>query len=136
MNLSRIVRVTLAITVLGLPASAELSRIEITSRASVLDGRSFGLAGPYEKLSGKAYFALDPAAAANKQIVDLDKASRDAQGRVLFSADILILKPKDAARGNGVALFDVPNRGRKMLLGTFNRAAASTDPSTDRKSVG
>jgi hypothetical protein len=82
MNLSRIVCVTLALTVLGLPVSAELSRIEITSRTSVLDGRSFGLAGPYEKLSRKAYFALDPAAAANKQIVDLDKASRDAQGRV------------------------------------------------------
>ncbi len=129
MNL--VFRATFAVTLLGLPASAELSRIEITSRVSVLDGKSFGLAGPYEKLSGKAYFALDPTAAANSRIADLDKASRDEQGRVLFSADVFILQPKDVSRGNGVALFDVPNRGRKMLLGTFNHATASADPRTE-----
>ena len=113
------------------PASAELSRIEITSRTAVLDGKSFGLVGPYERLSGKAYFAVDPTAAANQQIVDLDKAARNAQGRVEFSADVFILQPKDVSRGNGVALFDVPNRGRKMLLRTFNHATQAVDPKTE-----
>jgi hypothetical protein len=131
MNLPGFVRTVLALALAGVPASAELTRIEITSRTAVLDGKSFGLAGAYEKLAGKAYFAVDPTAAANKGIVDLDKAARDAQGRVEFSADVFILQPKDVSRGNHVALFDVPNRGRKMLLRTFNHATQATDPHTE-----
>ena len=112
-------------------ATAEVTRIEISTRADVLNGKPFGLAGPYEKIVGKAWFALDPAKAANKAIVDLDKASRDAQGRVVFSADVYILAPKDRARGNGVALFDVVNRGNKTVLPRFNHAAGSADPKTE-----
>ena len=48
-----------------------------------------------------------------------------------FSADLFILRPKDGARGNGVALFDVVNRGRKGVLGVFNRATGSLDPTAD-----
>ncbi len=131
MNKPGFVRTLLAIALAAVPASAELTRIEITSRGAVLDGKSFGLVGGYERLAGKAYFALDPTATANKGIVDLDKAKRDAQGRVEFSADVFILQPKDVSRGNGVALFDVPNRGRKMLLRTFNHATQATDPRTE-----
>ena len=39
-----------------------------------------------------------------------------------------MLAPKDAARGNGVALFDVLNRGRKNILRDFNRAPPSFAP--------
>lgn len=104
------------------PARAEVSRIDVTSRTPVLGGKSFGLAGAYERLTGKVYFSVDPDLERNRGIVDLDKAPRDQQGRVTFSADIYILAPKDAARGNGVAFFDVVNRGRKNALQRFNRA--------------
>jgi hypothetical protein len=50
---------------------------------------------------------------------------------VEFSSDLFILRPKDAARGNGVALFDVVNRGRKGVLGVFNRATGSLDPTAE-----
>jgi hypothetical protein len=33
------------------------------------------------------FFALDPALPANRGIIDLDKAPRDSNGRVVFSAD-------------------------------------------------
>jgi len=109
-------------------ARAEVTRVEISSRQDVLGGKSFGTVGAYEKLSGKVYFAVDPNNPHNKIIADLDKAPRNAQGKVEFSADLFILRPKDASRGNGVAFFDVVNRGRMGLLGVFDRAKGSTDP--------
>ena len=112
-------------------AHAEVTRIEISDRTDVLAGKSFGETGPYEKIVGKVYYALDPANPRNKAIVDLDKAPRDAQGRVTFSADLFVLAPKDAARGNGAALFDVLNRGRKNMLRDFNRAPPQFDPNAE-----
>jgi hypothetical protein len=111
-------------------ARAEVARIDIASRADVLGGKPFGAAGPYEKIVGTVVFALDPSLPANKAIVDIDKAPRGAAGRVTFSADLYALVPKDSARGNGVALFDVANRGRKNMLRYFNLATPVADPTT------
>ncbi len=113
------------------PSQAKVDRIEIASRTPVLDGKSFGDAGPYEKIIGKVFFSVDPAHPRNKGIVDLDKAPRDAAGRVGFSADLYVLAPKDSTRGNGVALFDVLNRGRKNILRDFNHAPQVPDPTAE-----
>jgi hypothetical protein len=110
---------------------AEVTRIEITSRADVLGGKPFGLAGPYEKIIGKVFFAVDPAHPRNKSIVDIDKAQRDAQGRVEFSSDLYVLAPKESARGNGATLFDVSNRGRKNVIQYINRGPQLADPTTE-----
>jgi hypothetical protein len=58
----------LAIALL-MPASVEagVTRLQIDRREIVLDGRAFGAAGPYEKLSGTVHFALDPALPQNHQ---------------------------------------------------------------------
>jgi hypothetical protein len=112
-------------------AQAEVTRIEIASRTDVLGGKPFGAAGAYEKIVGKVFFALDPALPANRPIVDIDKAPRDAAGRVAFSADLYALVPKESARGNGVALFDVANRGRKNMLRYFNLAPPVADPTAE-----
>ena len=42
-------------------------------------------------------------------------------------ADLVILKPKDPSRGNGVVFFDVVNRGRFRLLTTFSAGAAADE---------
>src|SRR5262249_5028109 len=97
----------------------------------VLGGKPFGASGAYEKIVGKVFFSIDPAHPRNSAIVDLDKAPRDAAGRVTFSADLYVLAPKDAARGNGVAFFDVLNRGRKNILRDFNRAPAVPHPTAE-----
>jgi hypothetical protein len=113
----------------GPPASAEVTRVTLGTRAVVANGQAFGTAGPYEKLSGTIDFALDPADARNARIVDLDRAARDPDGRVRFSADLYVLRPVDAARGNGTLLFEVSNRGGKALLARFNGAAGGgADP--------
>ncbi len=110
---------------------AELTRLEITSRVDVLNGKPFGDAGPYEKIHGKAYFAVDPKNPRNQVIADIDLVPRNQQGHVEFSADVFILKPKDSSLGNGVVFFDVVNRGRFRLLSTFGGGAAVDDPTTD-----
>ena len=112
-------------------ARAEVTRIEIAAKQDVLGGKVWGNTGAYEKLVGKIYFAIDPSNPHNKKIVDLDKAPKNAQGKVEFSADIFVLQPKDPSKGNGVLLFDIPNRGSKGALGAFNLAKGSGDPTTE-----
>lgn len=120
--------VVVLLLVVAAPARAELVRIEVTTRADVLAGKPFGAAGPYEKLSGTLYFAVDPRNTVNQIITDIDKAPKNASGRVEFSSDFYLIKPKDAARGNGTLLYEVSNRGGKGMLGFFNFATAHLDP--------
>src|SRR5215510_13358319 len=110
--------------------SAGLLRIELSERSDVLAGKAFGAAGPYERLVGRAYFGVDPKLPANKIICDIDKAPRNDSGLVEFSSDIYVLKPRDPKNGNGAALYEVSNRGRKGMLSMFNRGGGSTDPRT------
>ena len=104
--------------------SAEVSRVEITARRDVAGGRSFGSAGPYEQIIGKLYFVIDPANKRNRVIADLDKAPKNAAGKIELSADLVILKPRDARKANGIALFDIVNRGRGVALAKFDAPLA------------
>jgi Alpha/beta hydrolase domain len=99
---------------------AHVTRVEIISRTDIQDGRSFGLAGTYEKIVGRVYFAVNPDNLHNRQIIDIDKAPRNAQGEVEFSADLYLLKPKDMNKGNNAVLFEVSNRGGKGILHIVN----------------
>ena len=120
-----------AMVVVASTASAEVVRIEVHSRADLADGRSFGLAGPYEKLVGTIYFAVDPDNSANRIITDITLAPRNADGLVEFRSDFFLIKPKDVERGNGTVLYEVSNRGGKGMLRYFNRGAGSLDPQTE-----
>lgn len=112
-------------------AEARLVRLRIERREVVLAGKPFGLAGPYEKLVGKADFALDPALPQNQIIVDLLLAPRNARGEVEFSADFYLLKPVDPQKGNGRLFYEVGNRGGKSALVTFQKATGSPDPTNE-----
>jgi hypothetical protein len=130
MSLNRVVPTVLALLVVTGSARAELTALEIHTREDFAGGKEFGATGSYEKLAGVARFAVDPAHVRNSAIVDLALAPRNAQGKVELSADVFVLKPKDAARGNGAILYDVNNRGNKLALGFFNGAAGSNNPTT------
>lgn len=131
-NIMRILIPALLVTAATLAgtgaAQADLSRIEIKSTKDVMGGKAWGNTGAYEELVGTAYFTIDPNNPHNKIIPDLDKAPRDAKGMVEFSSDIYIDRPKDAAKGNGVAFFEASNRGRRSLATTFSQPF-STDKS-------
>lgn len=126
-------RLALPALLLASLSHAALVRIEVKERSDVMDAHPFGSAGPYERIIGRAWFAVDPALAANRIIVDIGKAPRNADGLVEFSSDIYILKPKAPQAANGSVLFEVSNRGGKGMLGTFNRASGSTDPRTEHE---
>ena len=96
-------------------AFAEVTRVDIERREDVLNGKTFGSAGPYEKLIGRVHFAVDPKNPHNQIIADIDKAPRNAEGKVEFSSDLYIIKPKDPSKGNGVVFFDIVNRGNKHI---------------------
>ena len=109
-------------------ASARVVRVEVDRRVDILDGKPFGTAGPYEKITGKVFFAVDPSNSANRIITDIDLAPRNEAGEVEFSSDLYLLKPKDAARGNGAVLYEVSNRGGKGMLSFFNLARGGYEP--------
>ncbi len=107
-----------------------VTALDVHARSLVLDGRSFGATGAYEKLAGTLRFAVDPAHPIHASVCDLELAPRNGEGRVEFAADFALLRPVDAARGNRALLLDVPNRGRKVALGMFNSAVRVPDPTT------
>jgi hypothetical protein len=93
--------------------------VRIDSVQSFAEGCAFGKAGPYERLKGVARGTLDPGHRQNSCIVDLDKAERNAQGLVEYEIDLEMLRPVDPARASGVVLYEVTNRGNK-LVGRLN----------------
>src|SRR4051794_9441840 len=122
----RRMKLTCAILVL-LVSSAAVARAEVT-RVDVARRMDLGASG-YEKIVGTIHFAVDPKDPRNAGVADIDKAPVNAGGRVEFSSDLYILRPK-APRGNGAALVDVLNRGNKVVLNGFNRGG-SPDPATE-----
>ncbi|MBV9749214.1 MAG: hypothetical protein JO157_10395, partial [Acetobacteraceae bacterium] len=101
-----------------------VAHLEVTSR------RPFPF--DYERIDGLLHFAVDPAQPANARIVDLDKAPRDAEGRVRFSADFVLLQPADARQSNRRLLAYVVNRGLRVSVPFNHGASRSTSlPPTD-----
>lgn len=115
-------------------AFAGVVRFEIDSREVVADGQSFGDAGPYQRITGRIHYAIDPKLPQNQTIVDLQYAPRNADGLVEFVSDLDMLAPKDLSKANGAVLYDVNNRGNKMAMsflcyGSGNR----NEPKTARE---
>src|SRR5919108_6517880 len=101
-------------------AEGAITHLEITRVEPAFSGAAFGRVGTYEHVIGRAHGEVDPTQPANAIIQDIALAPRNARGRVEYSTDIEILKPTDMARGNGVLVFDVVNRGNKGGLGSYN----------------
>ncbi|TAJ86077.1 alpha/beta hydrolase domain-containing protein [Reyranella sp.] len=96
-----------------------LLALDIERVEPLADGAPFGEAGPYERVIASARGEVDPAHPGNKGIALIDKAPRNAAGKVEYKTDIFILRPRDPGRGNGRILYEVNNRGRKMLFGNI-----------------
>src|SRR5579862_919087 len=112
-----------------------ITDIAVTDIADFADGHEFGAAGAYVRMKGVARGVLDPAAPGHAGIVDLDHAPTNAGGLVEYATDFDILRPKDARRGSGILVYDVPNRGRKVILGWLDDVVAgdparTNDPKT------
>lgn len=104
-------------------AQARLTTLQVLSTEPFADGASFGEAGPYVRVRARAQGELDPQDPANAGVALLDRAPRNARGLVEYDTDVFILRPADPARGNGLLLFEVTNRGSKLLTSYLNDAA-------------
>lgn len=109
--------VLLAVTVLGGPAQAHVTRLEIQAPKPAFDGRVFGQAGPYEVIVGTVHGELDPADPHNRIITDLALAPRNAKGRVEYAATFQLARPVDPAKRSGVLIYNTVNRGGGAVSG-------------------
>lgn len=94
------------------PAAAKVVRLEVTSKEPY---GSFW-AGDYVIWQGRVHGDLAP----EEPIPDLDKAARNARGRIEYAARLLLIMPADPSRGNGTLLVDLPNRGRAYAHALYN----------------
>ena len=102
-------------------AEARITHIEISRVDSpTFEGRTFGTVGQYEKISGRAFGAVDPGAVENAGIVNLDVAPKNSAERVAYSTDFVILRPRDPTKGNHTLFYGVLNRGNKIDLVLLN----------------
>ena len=110
-------------------AQARVVRVDVERRTTLAGGAPFGAAGVYERITGRIHFAFDPRNPANRRMVDLDRAPRNAAGEVEAWSEFVMLVPRDPSLRSGVTLVDVVNRGgmtvRVFQLGA--QAGASPD---------
>ncbi|MDB4887641.1 MAG: hypothetical protein JWN79_3079 [Gemmatimonadetes bacterium] len=114
--------ITAASVLISTPAEARVVRVDVQTRTTIAGGAAFGAGGAYDRLTGRMYFAFDPRNPHDRQIVDLDRAPRNAAGEVEAWSEFVLLLPRDPARRNGVTLVDVVNRGG-MTVGVFQLGA-------------
>jgi Alpha/beta hydrolase domain len=115
--------ITLIAGTLGLPgpSAAKVVKFEIERIESpAFEGRIFGRVGTYDRIVAHATIAVSPDDPHNQIIVDLDRATRNAQGLVEAVADVEILRPTIAANGNRGMFYEALNRGGKPGLALFN----------------
>lgn len=116
------------------PAAAHITEIRVDAAEPFAEGQAFGEAGAYVRIRGIAKGELDPKAPENAVIVDLDKVPVNERGMVGYETDFFILRPAGPGKGSGVLLYEVNNRGRKILGyyldDALAPAAALNDPKT------
>ncbi|KQP49599.1 alpha/beta hydrolase domain-containing protein [Pseudorhodoferax sp. Leaf274] len=108
--------------------AGQVDRFEVVSTADAYNGATpAGAAGPYTVVTGIVHGKLDPRHPDNAGIVDLDKAPMDADGKVRYTTDVVILRPKSATHARRVLFYDVVNRGNKLAQNRFIGGGALKD---------
>ena len=123
-SLAALVGVALAASLLAgaPPAGAHVKKIVIDKKVSpAFDGRSFGDAGQYETLTGRAFGELDPNDPHNAIITDIRLAKRNANGKVDYVATFFLVKPIDMSKSSHLMWHDVPNRGGRITIALAER---------------
>ncbi len=95
--------------------SAKVTHLDIQSTSLYQNGKQFGDIGAYDVLKGKVYFEIDPLAAINQAVVDVQLAKRNENGLVTFSTDIILIIPTDKSKINGSLIYEFNNRGSTLL---------------------
>ena len=109
-------------------AEARVTRVVVDQKQSpAYEGKPFGQIGQYEILTGRVFGELDPKAAPNRIITDIEFAPRNARGMVEYVATFMLVKPVDLAKSNGVLLYAVANRGNRITTNAYSVTGESGD---------
>jgi hypothetical protein len=107
-------------------ASAEVERIEIQKRDDL---------GSFERLIGRVHFAIDPWLAVNQAVTDIAFAPLNADGKVEFSSDVMLIRSKNQGNSRGTVFLEIVNRGGPQSTYLFSGARGG-DPSPERWDLG
>jgi hypothetical protein len=107
------------------PSEARITKIVIDEKVSPAYCKgaacaSFGDAGQYEQIAGRAFGELDPRDPLNSIIQDIGLGT-DPDGKVRYVASFVITKPVDMSKASGLMWHDVPNRGRPVSINSMER---------------
>jgi len=94
-----------------IPAQGRIARIIVSKTEPYLEGKEFGNAGAYERITGTAYGEVDPTDPLNSIIQDIKIAPVTKQGMVQYVSEFVILRPADMSKSNGLLFLSLPNRG-------------------------
>jgi hypothetical protein len=98
-------------------AQARVKKIVVEKKVSpAFEGASFGNAGQYETLAGRAFGELDPNDPRNTIITDIKLAPRNAKGMVEYIASFFLVKPVDMSKSSRLMWQGVPNRGGRLTI--------------------
>lgn len=92
-------------------SQAKIVRIVIDKTELYANGRQFGSAGQYQRLTGRAFGEVSPSDIHNSIIQDIALAPRNARGMVEYEMEFVLLKPLDLNKSNQLLFYNVPNRG-------------------------
>ena len=120
----------LAVLALGTAARAEVTGITYTT-SSPFGAATFGTAGAYEQLDGVVTGEINPHHPLNRIIQDIESAPRNARGNVEYGMTFSVLKPVDLAKSNHTLVYDVVNRGNKLITSFLNVGITTTNPAGD-----
>src|SRR5439155_14894097 len=120
----------LALLALGTAAHAEVTGITFT-KSSPYGTTTFGTAGIYEQLDGVVTGEINPHHPLNRIIQDIERAPRNVRGNVEYAMTFSILKPVDLANSNHTLVYDVVNRGNKLITSFLNVGTSATNPAGD-----
>jgi hypothetical protein len=118
-------------------AQARITKITIEHVESpTFEGRAFGNVGPYEKLVGRVSGEIDPADRRNAVITDISLAPRNANGKVDYETDIMILRPINRSAGNHKVWYEITNRGSIVAFPQINDATSGGNNPTKAADAG
>jgi hypothetical protein len=107
---------------------ARVTQVVIAKTESpTFGGKSFGVVGQYERISGQIIGEVDPKDPLNAIIVDIGLAPKNPNGTVTYSTDFQILRPVDRGKGNKRLIYEITNRGRTNVLETLNDSKTGND---------
>ena len=124
-SLTTALAVATGILVCAAPLQARITKIVIDEKISPAFCKgatcaSFGDAGQYEQISGRAFGELDPSDPLNKIIQDIE-LGKDPDGKVRYVTTFVLTKPVDMTKTSGLMWHDVPNRGRALTISNMER---------------